>query len=481
MGTGFIRPWLFPYSRIIQESKHVDYRLVNAYVSNKGGHVKLYPCEWIQPHYSKFQSSIFMLFFLACYCVLRSLLMRVTYSGSQVSRVRFNDMPPQHGSLQTSTSPDSTTFIMALFTPQSGLPTDPEGYWAWNSRPTHQTCHPGPGNVNLFTSFDISATKGLRAECLYRGLNADGDRQSIEAELFEHNNRWWTSEQEKIADHKRRLRVWQTAKASKITPFRHFNDFPPEIQELVWDFSLPGPRVLCPSFRDNLEAEAYEGQHGDVWRGCRWFRLFSTILPHDEGIPVPEGCLPIKFQNRYHTPAPTALSVCKTSRLVAQRRYRLCFGSPYLYADLEIDILYFGRLDFEMLAWLLRILLPPPVLDDLNCVRMIGIPWDQSSIHTYRLFLRNLLRRNGFRKLDSVLICRGGDDRRLEKCNYPTDEHPDELDMDDTSDREQLFQTTLEVIGRVETSVKVEFEQLVSHRTVPTFQEFKANPYVTST
>lgn len=149
--------------------------------------------------------------------------------------------------------------------------------------------------------------------------------------------------------------------------------------------------------------------------------------------------------------------------------------------SVEIDILYFGRLDFEIFNWLPRIRLSPSILNDLNCVRNIEIPWDQSSIKTYRRFLRDPLKRNDFRNLDSVLICRGGDDQRLENCIYPTDAHPDELNMDDPPDREQVLSMTLEAIGREGTFVKVEFEELISQRTVPTFEQFKANPYLTST
>lgn len=116
-----------------------------------------------------------------------------------------------------------------------GLPTDPKRYWEWKSRPTHQSCHPGTHPVKQPTTFGvaISETKDLRAECLYRGLNTHGDRERLENELFEYNNRWWRSEHERIADHNRRLQVWQTATSSPFIPFPHFNNLPTEIQEMI--------------------------------------------------------------------------------------------------------------------------------------------------------------------------------------------------------------------------------------------------------
>ncbi|TVY24439.1 hypothetical protein LHYA1_G006628 [Lachnellula hyalina] len=48
------------------------------------------------------------------------------------------------------------------------------------------------------------------------------------------------------------------------------------------------------------------------------------------------------FPKHEQAPNPAALSVCSESREIALTKYRLCFGTPDVYADLEIDILYFG-------------------------------------------------------------------------------------------------------------------------------------------
>jgi hypothetical protein len=50
------------------------------------------------------------------------------------------------------------------------------------------------------------------------------------------------------------------------------------------------------------------------------------------------------FHRDDNHPNPTALSVCRESRAIALKKYRLCFGTPNIYANLSgRDILYFGR------------------------------------------------------------------------------------------------------------------------------------------
>ncbi len=88
-------------------------------------------------------------------------------------------------------------------------------------------------------------------------------------------------------------------------PFILFSEFPVEIRLLIWEFSLPGPRVL------GVHRREVDNFH---------FR---------------------EIENHYN---PTALSVCRESREVALKHYRLCFGTTNVYADLSGgDILYFGR------------------------------------------------------------------------------------------------------------------------------------------
>lgn len=93
-----------------------------------------------------------------------------------------------------------------------------------------------------------------------------------------------------------------------IPPFKYFSQFPPEIRDLIWEFSLPGPRVLRMKTRG------------------------APSIDTDK----------LLFPKRNRTPNPAALSLCRRSRAIALQRYKLCFGTPDVYADLSGgDVLYF--------------------------------------------------------------------------------------------------------------------------------------------
>jgi hypothetical protein len=106
---------------------------------------------------------------------------------------------------------------------------------------------------------------------------------------------------------------------SRLQTFPQFAQLPVEIQEYIWQYSLPGPRVL---------ATAHTRSGG------------------------PNG---LYFPKVDHTPNPAALSTCRLSRKIALKRYRLVFGTNNIYANLEGgDIFYiapfsrsflFGRRD----------------------------------------------------------------------------------------------------------------------------------------
>lgn len=75
---------------------------------------------------------------------------------------------------------------------------------------------------------------------------------------------------------------------------------------MIWDFSLPGPRILCVSSQVRLEERLH-------------------------------------FPRSKNPSNPVALSACRESREVALKRYRLCFGTTNIYADLAGgDILHLG-------------------------------------------------------------------------------------------------------------------------------------------
>jgi hypothetical protein len=120
----------------------------------------------------------------------------------------------------------------------------------------------------------------------------------------------------RVIDYERRLKVHNERRLAEIVPFLWFNKLPYDIRHRVWEDTLPGPRTLCP-------ATPRPVQVGDDWV----FNDDSTVL---------------FFPKIHHTPNLAALSVCQESRRIALKRYRLCFGTPNVYADLDIDILYFG-------------------------------------------------------------------------------------------------------------------------------------------
>lgn len=91
------------------------------------------------------------------------------------------------------------------------------------------------------------------------------------------------------------------------------------------------------------------------------------------------------FPKDHQAPKPAALDVCRESRHIALQRYRLCFGTTNIYADLDIDILYFGPAYNGMLGrggklwgWVERgnsdvVIYPgPEVVADLERVKRLG-------------------------------------------------------------------------------------------------------------
>ncbi|KAE9371143.1 hypothetical protein N431DRAFT_294227, partial [Stipitochalara longipes BDJ] len=95
--------------------------------------------------------------------------------------------------------------------------------------------------------------------------------------------------------------------------FPQFNKLPLEIREQIWEFSLPGPRVVT--------------------------------LDTSRDTPVPER---LCFSRVFKARNPVLLSTCRESRAVAKRRYKLAFGTGNVYFDFEGgDILYFGPECFD--------------------------------------------------------------------------------------------------------------------------------------
>jgi hypothetical protein len=148
----------------------------------------------------------------------------------------------------------------------------------------------------------------LKPELARRGLPSWGTQSTLIARLKASDAPTNRTFESRKSSHQRALKRLQNASLSKIIPFPQFQNLPLEIREYIWDLSLPGPRVL--TLGENRYAPNCE-------------RLFFSRL--------------FKARN------PVALKVCKESRTVAKRRYKLCFGTGNVYADLKGgDILYFG-------------------------------------------------------------------------------------------------------------------------------------------
>ncbi|CZR58348.1 uncharacterized protein PAC_08240 [Phialocephala subalpina] len=108
-----------------------------------------------------------------------------------------------------------------------------------------------------------------------------------------------------------------------------------EIRLMIWELSLPGPRVLTVS----------------DYRRCSDRQPFLSPCSLQKLVLM---CSRLLFPKEDNPPNPAALSTCRESRAVALKRYRLCFGAPNLYADLPGgDILHFG-VHWEFCEWVFR-------------------------------------------------------------------------------------------------------------------------------
>ncbi|KUJ06946.1 uncharacterized protein LY89DRAFT_372847 [Mollisia scopiformis] len=149
-------------------------------------------------------------------------------------------------------------------------------------------------------------TADIRAELMRRGLSQYGCREEL-CDRLRGDNEFVLSSEGRHDIYERKLAVIKDQEAAaNLVPFQRFSDLPTELRFKIWKLSLPGPRVLSVSD----------------------FRKGSAAMLH--------------FREHDNKPNPAALTVCRESREIALRRYRLCFGTPNIYADLTSDILYFG-------------------------------------------------------------------------------------------------------------------------------------------
>jgi hypothetical protein len=118
-----------------------------------------------------------------------------------------------------------------------------------------------------------------------------------------------------------KIKALNEEEMDKDVPFDRFPLLPVEIRLMIWKLFLPGARVLSVS--DSLPDFGYRENS---------FGLITSTVEK------------LAFRKHDNPPNPGALSICQESRAVALQRYRLCFGTSHVYADLlGGDVIYFGH------------------------------------------------------------------------------------------------------------------------------------------
>ncbi|CAD6446431.1 9f61ba91-3098-43f6-960a-53f8487549be [Sclerotinia trifoliorum] len=121
----------------------------------------------------------------------------------------------------------------------------------------------------------------------------------------------------------RHIRSLKSKDLKNIVSLKRFSQLPAEIQDLIWEFSLPGPRILY------LPLDARNR-----------FDIDGQYLPSS-----------FDFAKYYNPPNPSALRTCRASRAVALKRYRIIPGPPsrLVYADFPGgDIIYLDGNNFKL-------------------------------------------------------------------------------------------------------------------------------------
>ncbi|KAG4443768.1 hypothetical protein IFR05_000759 [Cadophora sp. M221] len=150
----------------------------------------------------------------------------------------------------------------------------------------------------------------LKSELSRRNLPKIGFKGALVVRLNHTNALPITLDGRKSA-YAQQIRKFRERSLAQVESVNFFAKLPPEIRQHIWLLSLPGPRVLTMYSRADED------------------RLY--------------------FQESVRPPNPVTLRVCRESREVALRRYKLCFGTPNVYADFPGgDIIYF---DSYMIPW----------------------------------------------------------------------------------------------------------------------------------
>ncbi|TVY44582.1 hypothetical protein LOCC1_G005252 [Lachnellula occidentalis] len=228
----------------------------------------------------------------------------------------------------------------------------------------------------------------MQEELRYRDLPDTGDKSALMDRLYTVDEENRDPEVRKL-DYERRFEVHRKKKLAEVVPFLWFNKIPKDVRLVIWEHSLPGPRTICPgkapkplplfSIQDPVIFERCDPD-GDPDPGASAEN--STL---EQGRPVRKRILGrLYFPKSHQTPNPAALAVCRESRYIALQRYELCFDTPNVYANLDIDVLYFGTwMNMNMVTcWtepqsdifsFVPVPLHPKVKADLERVQHIGL------------------------------------------------------------------------------------------------------------
>lgn len=243
----------------------------------------------------------------------------------------------------------------------------------------------------------------LRAELKRRDLPFKGSKATLVARL-QHTEGLPLDYQGRKAHYQQAAKEYEAMKISEIVPFRYFTQLPLEIQRLICMINLHSYLVIL-------------GSQADVSIG-EFSLPGPRVLKHPED-PICEHRL--YFPKEFQPPNPAALSTCRESRAAALKRYKLCFGTTNLYADLAGgDILYLENA-FVPREWAhcttlagtrprtLRYLkkLCEDVVNDLDAVKHLILPasyWNRGPSATILtgLYTRRQLRR--FKSLERVSL-----------------------------------------------------------------------------
>ncbi|TVY52045.1 hypothetical protein LCER1_G008624 [Lachnellula cervina] len=161
-------------------------------------------------------------------------------------------------------------------------------------------------------TYERRKTTDIRAFCVSRGLLSKAGRK---------------------INYQHRLEAYSKKKLDSIKPCLYFKELPAEIRIKIWEYSLPGPRALCPGYPLEPEREKYTRRRSLAY-GCYEDPPPEVHIAYDQ--------TSLFFPKDQQPPKPAALDVCRESRYIALQRYRLVFGTTNIYADLDTDILYFG-------------------------------------------------------------------------------------------------------------------------------------------